>query len=58
MSAGIANEDGEVYREVLLYNLLEMLHLIAKLNTLGYKLDRALKDARKPRYAAVFSRTA
>jgi hypothetical protein len=54
--AGIANEHGEVYREVILLNLLEMMELTAKLNTLRYKLDRTFRDAGGSRYAMVFSR--
>jgi hypothetical protein len=54
--AGITNEQGDVYREVLVYNPLEMLHLTAKLNSLGFKSDRALREVRASHYAIVFSR--
>jgi hypothetical protein len=54
--AGIANDHGEVYREVIMLNLLQMLELAAKLNTLRYTLDRTFRDGHGSRYAAVFSR--
>jgi len=56
VKAGITNDDGEVYREVVLFNLLEMLHLTAKLNALGYHLDGARKQVRSSHFSAVFSR--
>lgn len=56
LKAAVANDERQLYRVVLLYNLLELLELTAKLNALGYQLDPELKHASGWHYGAVFSR--
>jgi len=51
---GIANGQGVVYREILTFGALDLLHLTAKLNSLGYCIDQPRGDLRARRYVRVF----
>lgn len=53
---GILNADGEVYREINVSNALELLHLTARLNAIGYVVDKLSRQRRAQRYARIFSK--
>lgn len=50
---GITNAAGEVYREILVYNALELVELTARLNAVGYLVSEEARQFRY-RYARVF----
>lgn len=50
---GIANERKEIYREVDVFSESELLHLTARMNTLGFHVARELQSRR---YTMVFTR--
>ena len=54
--AGIVNEEGCVYREVDVFSLLELMHLTARMNTLGYRLAPELREFLSRRYSVVYAR--
>lgn len=53
--AGILNEQGDVYREVDAFTLLDLLHLTARLNALGYRVAPEQRERQSRRYSVIFA---
>jgi hypothetical protein len=54
--AGVANEDGHVYRDIVVCNAFELLQLTARLNAAGFSVSPALLHVRLGRYDRVFAK--
>jgi hypothetical protein len=54
--AGVANDKGVVYRDITVSSTLELLHLVARMNTLGFSVNSELRQTRSARYECVFSK--
>lgn len=53
--AGILNARAEVYREVDVFTLLDLLHLTARMNVLGYRLAQELRERYSRRYSIIYA---
>ena len=56
MRAGIANEDGQVYRVVLVFSTFQLLHLTARLNAMGFSVSPELIQSRRSQYERIFAK--
>lgn len=52
---GITNSEGLIYREVVVCSALELVNLAARLNALGYSVDRERKS-HSARYGRILSK--
>jgi hypothetical protein len=51
---GVANEDGEIYRHILVHNSFELLQLTARLNAKGFSVSADLRHKRVGHYERIF----
>ena len=52
--AGIANEDGDVYRSIMVSNTFELLQLTARLNAKGFSVSSELRHKRVGHFERIF----
>lgn len=54
--AGVANEDGEIYRYILISSSFELLQLTARLNAKGFSVSADLRHMRAGHYERIFTK--
>lgn len=54
---GVANEDGQVYRDIVVSNQFELLQLTARLNTIGFAVSTVLLHSGLRRYERIFAKS-
>ena len=52
--AAVANEEGQIYRHIVVPTAFQLLILTARLNAIGFAVSSELREARRGQYECVF----